>query len=201
VLPTEYDSPIEANICSGCITTILRLHTLLRFKKTIDPTWDYVGATTWAMLELASGFVCISLPSIRVLFMHILPKKLRGNTSYNSKSAPQSSRKATDKSLKDGSWMNITGGGIKTNISASPTSKLWPSASQRGSHQRLGSSRSSNPDIVISPPGVAPLEQVEMKNMRNSFYEHSTSPPAIGILPDEGFDQAYFDAHKRRMGN
>ncbi|KAF2708615.1 hypothetical protein K504DRAFT_335103, partial [Pleomassaria siparia CBS 279.74] len=60
----------------GFITTILRLHTLLLFRISIDPTWDYVPVTIWTELELGSGFVCVSLPTIRILFTMIFPRNL-----------------------------------------------------------------------------------------------------------------------------
>ncbi|KAF1960294.1 hypothetical protein CC80DRAFT_383297, partial [Byssothecium circinans] len=58
----------------GCIATIVRLHTLVILKSTIDPTWDYVPVTVWTEIELACCFVCVSLPAIRVLLLRIMPK-------------------------------------------------------------------------------------------------------------------------------
>ncbi|EMD64139.1 hypothetical protein COCSADRAFT_89724 [Bipolaris sorokiniana ND90Pr] len=57
----------------GCIATIVRLHTILAFKTTIDPTWDYVPITIWTEIELACCFACLSLPAIRMLLGCILP--------------------------------------------------------------------------------------------------------------------------------
>ncbi|KAF2122235.1 hypothetical protein BDV96DRAFT_609196 [Lophiotrema nucula] len=68
----------------GCITTIFRLHALLKFEISIDPTWDYVPATIWTDLELCCGFVCISLPSIRILVAMILPKNLFASITSRS---------------------------------------------------------------------------------------------------------------------
>ncbi|KAJ4335632.1 hypothetical protein N0V87_006026 [Didymella glomerata] len=51
----------------GCIATIMRLPSLSTFKISIDPSWDYVPITVWTELELAAGFLCVSLPSIRML--------------------------------------------------------------------------------------------------------------------------------------
>ncbi|KAF1954364.1 hypothetical protein CC80DRAFT_369139, partial [Byssothecium circinans] len=58
----------------GCLTTFLRRHTLLEFKITVDPTWDYVPVMNWTALELPSGFVCVSLPAVRILFVHYIPR-------------------------------------------------------------------------------------------------------------------------------
>ncbi|KAI4630867.1 hypothetical protein J4E83_002391 [Alternaria metachromatica] len=60
----------------GCIATIIRLFVLLTFKISVDPTWDYVKVTVWTELELAAGFACVSLPSIRILVVRMLPKNV-----------------------------------------------------------------------------------------------------------------------------
>lgn len=60
----------------GCIATIMRLPSLSTFKISIDPSWEYVPVTIWTELELAAGFLCVSLPSIRMLLVKILPKRV-----------------------------------------------------------------------------------------------------------------------------
>ncbi|KAF1924962.1 uncharacterized protein M421DRAFT_71288 [Didymella exigua CBS 183.55] len=61
----------------GCIAAIMRLPSLNTFKMSIDPSWDYVPITVWTEFELAAGFLCVSLPSIRVLFFRMLPKRVK----------------------------------------------------------------------------------------------------------------------------
>lgn len=61
----------------GCIATIIRLQILVQFKISIDPTWDYVSVTIWTELELAAVFLCVSLPSIRILLVRMLPRGVR----------------------------------------------------------------------------------------------------------------------------
>ncbi|KAF2786450.1 hypothetical protein K505DRAFT_343799 [Melanomma pulvis-pyrius CBS 109.77] len=98
----------------GCITTILRLHSLLDFRISIDPTWDYVPVTIWTELELASGFVCVSLPAIRILLTMMLPRNLLNSmTSRRSRSnsTPQlhnHHNEREERSARKGySWMHI----------------------------------------------------------------------------------------------
>jgi hypothetical protein len=141
----------KSNLCSGCIATMARLHTLLSFKTTIDPTWDYVPVTIWTELELACGFVCVSLPAVRVLVVRIIPKSLI--TSITSKSRSRSAQtpnigsdtqKLPHKRL---SWIHIsTDHDDETTIndSKSRSSRLWPPKSPQSrtrsqTHQRLGS--------------------------------------------------------------
>jgi hypothetical protein len=81
----------------GTVATAMRLPSLSTFKISIDPTWDYVAVTKWSQLELAICFICISLPSIRVLVSKVVPtsvkdflssktgtSKTRSNPSANS---------------------------------------------------------------------------------------------------------------------
>ncbi|RAR04855.1 cytidine and deoxycytidylate deaminase zinc-binding region [Stemphylium lycopersici] len=66
----------------GCIATIVRFHTLTTFDISVDPTWDYVPVTVWTEVELAAGFVCVSLPSTRVLLNRILPTCIKEFLSH-----------------------------------------------------------------------------------------------------------------------
>jgi hypothetical protein len=77
----------------GCVATLMRLPSLSTFKISIDPCWDYVPVTIWTIIELGVGFVCISLPSIRVLLVKIFPKSLKNlvsNITTNSQSRSKS---------------------------------------------------------------------------------------------------------------
>lgn len=77
----------------GCIATVVRLHTLLQFKISIDPTWDYAPATIWTVLELAAGFACVSLPSIRILLVRLFPKRLKELLSHITQSSRDRSKR------------------------------------------------------------------------------------------------------------
>lgn len=61
----------------GCITSIIRLRSLLSFGNSIDPSWDYVPATKWTVLELTAGAACACLPSIRKLLAPIFPSLIK----------------------------------------------------------------------------------------------------------------------------
>jgi hypothetical protein len=61
----------------GCVVNIIRLQTLSTFKPATDPTWDYVPVTIWTELGLTAVFVCVSLPSTRVLLTQLLPVRLQ----------------------------------------------------------------------------------------------------------------------------
>lgn len=97
----------------GCIATIVRLQSLLTFKISLDPSWDYVPITIWTELELVACFVCVSLPSIRVLVVRILPTRVKGFLSHithqSSRSNPTPKPDAPAREWKKpASWINIT---------------------------------------------------------------------------------------------
>lgn len=75
----------------GCIATIIRLRILIGFKLSIDPTWDYVAVTVWTELELAAIFLCVSLPSIRILIVRLLPRGVKKWFSSITRSSKNSS--------------------------------------------------------------------------------------------------------------
>jgi hypothetical protein len=68
----------------GAVATIMRLPSLSTFKISLDPTWDYVAVTKWSQLELAAGVLCLSLPSIRIIFAMIIPASVKEMLSMNT---------------------------------------------------------------------------------------------------------------------
>ncbi|KAH8725647.1 hypothetical protein GQ44DRAFT_615438 [Phaeosphaeriaceae sp. PMI808] len=137
----------------GCIATFIRLRTLLTFRISIDPTWDYVPVTIWTEIELACGFVCVSLPQIRILIVRFLPsrvKELLSHITSRSRSRSHSNPAPNDQPRewnKPSSWANRSqeandsghgsGGGrslgsLWTRNSATPSTHR---------HMRIGSQR------------------------------------------------------------
>lgn len=76
----------------GCIATILRLHINRYIKVSLDPTWDYSSGLIWVELEVCAIYICISLPSIRILIVRMMParfKNLFGRMVYRSNDKQQ----------------------------------------------------------------------------------------------------------------
>ncbi|OAL47711.1 hypothetical protein IQ07DRAFT_682501 [Pyrenochaeta sp. DS3sAY3a] len=152
----------------GCIATIIRLQTLLAFKISIDPTWDYVPVTIWTELELAAGFACVSLPSIRILFVRLLPTKIKEilsqithRSSKGSSGRKQATPPAQREWKKPSSWINISLHARDSENSTEPQksfiSGLWSrtSTSRFSSHMRSGSRRLDSTMSNYSEAGVA----------------------------------------------
>ena len=151
----------------GCVTTIMRLPALSTFKISIDPSWDYVSITIWTELELAAGFLCVSLPSIRMLIVRLLPKRVKeflSNITHPSRSksnpTPQQAVPIEQRKWKkSNSWIDISanntnisddsGKGIElltlgSGVRGSFMSAFWnrsTTQSSRLSHLRSGSKR------------------------------------------------------------
>ncbi|KAF3041890.1 hypothetical protein E8E12_005131 [Didymella heteroderae] len=174
----------------GCIATIMRLPSLSTFKISIDPSWDYVPITVWTELELAAGFLCVSLPSIRMLLVRVLPKRVKeflSNITHPSRS--RSSRKnPTPQPVtpseqrrwnKPKSWINISAN--STNISEEGTGKqlepLTLGPGVRGSFMSTFWTRSSTQPTRISQSrtGLRRLESA-MSNYSESGVA-MTRPP------------------------
>ncbi|KAH7072137.1 hypothetical protein BKA63DRAFT_577881 [Paraphoma chrysanthemicola] len=193
----------------GCVATIIRLQTLLEFKISIDPTWDYVPVTIWTELELVVGFVCVSLPSIRILIVKALPVKVKEFLSHitsRSSRSNQTPQAETPKGSRDwkkpSSWINIT---LEANDSGhgSAGGRSFRSVFSRDSmtpsthrHMRNGSRRlesamshySESEVAVTRPPYHEPVELLNIPNpqnapVRDSFRSQSSRDSRITALP------------------
>ncbi|CAI6342510.1 unnamed protein product [Periconia digitata] len=61
----------------GCIATALRLKANPNFKESLDPTWNYGAGMMWTDFEACAIYICISLPSIRILIVRIMPGRVK----------------------------------------------------------------------------------------------------------------------------
>ena len=104
----------------GCIATLMRLPSLSTFKISIDPCWDYVAVTVWSQIELGTGFVCVCLPSIRILLVKVFPETFKrlvssitsSGTGSNSNDTPQPQRvhlsNEDEWSNKGSTWVKVS---------------------------------------------------------------------------------------------
>ncbi|KAF2446259.1 hypothetical protein P171DRAFT_483617 [Karstenula rhodostoma CBS 690.94] len=59
------------------IASILRLNTLHELQSTRDISWDNPGTATWSVIEMNLGIICASLPTLREIIIHHLPRVFR----------------------------------------------------------------------------------------------------------------------------
>ncbi|KZL76211.1 CFEM domain-containing protein [Colletotrichum tofieldiae] len=63
--------------CVGTFVTIisiLRLQSLVRFAKSMNPTWDQFDIAFWTCLEVPTGIICCCMPAIRLILIKVFPK-------------------------------------------------------------------------------------------------------------------------------
>ncbi|KAH6672446.1 hypothetical protein B0J14DRAFT_593683 [Halenospora varia] len=60
------------------IVSILRLQSLVHFRNTTNPTYDYYSIGYWSIVEVNLGVICACMPSIRVLLAFVF-SRLVGN--------------------------------------------------------------------------------------------------------------------------
>ncbi|KLJ12295.1 hypothetical protein EMPG_12638 [Blastomyces silverae] len=89
------------------IVSILRLHTLLKFAKSHNFTWDYVEMGYWSTIEIHVGIICACMPAMRSLLRRIFPSFFSytqhqksgtfGNGSSHEESAVRNSQRMPQK--------------------------------------------------------------------------------------------------------
>jgi hypothetical protein len=186
----------------GCIATIMRLPSLSTFKISIDPSWDYVPITVWTELELAAGFLCVSLPSIRMLLVRILPETVkellsnithpsRSRTSKRNNTPQQATPPEQRKRSKPKSWVDISarstnistetsGRGLEpltlgSGVRGSFMSAFWTRSSAQPtqlSQSRTGLRRLESAMSNYSEAGAAVTRSPYQEQRTNSTFEH-----------------------------
>ncbi|KAJ0382942.1 hypothetical protein COL922a_011499 [Colletotrichum nupharicola] len=76
-----------------CIISALRIRTLRVAADTKDPYWDNVDAATWSFLEVTIGILAACLPTLRPIFVSLLPRIFNGS-SFHGESSGRPSRYA-----------------------------------------------------------------------------------------------------------
>ncbi|KYK61997.1 hypothetical protein DCS_03142 [Drechmeria coniospora] len=66
------------------IVSILRLHSLIYFATSDNPTWDLWTPAVWSVIEVNVGMICTCLPALRLMLVRLFPKIFDGSrsTSY-----------------------------------------------------------------------------------------------------------------------
>ncbi|OHF04163.1 hypothetical protein CORC01_00502 [Colletotrichum orchidophilum] len=76
-LPRSQKRVLLVVFCLGfftCIISALRIRTLRVAAETKDPYWDNVDAATWSFLEVAIGILAACIPTLRPIFVTLLPR-------------------------------------------------------------------------------------------------------------------------------
>lgn len=84
------------------MVSILRLHSIIHFANSTNPTWEQWSIVWWSTIEVNVGMICTSLPSMRLVLLRLWPRVF-GNDSRAHKNADsgQGDRQRTDPDFID----------------------------------------------------------------------------------------------------
>ncbi|KYK53962.1 hypothetical protein DCS_05911 [Drechmeria coniospora] len=74
------------------VVSIFRLHSLIYFAKSSNPTWDQWTTAYWSVIEINVGMICTCLPTFRLILVRLFPTVFgasRSTTSYQQSLACQ----------------------------------------------------------------------------------------------------------------
>ncbi|KAH6949724.1 hypothetical protein BKA56DRAFT_565174 [Ilyonectria sp. MPI-CAGE-AT-0026] len=76
------------------VVCILRLHALVAFGHTINPTWDAYPTCYWSIIELNIAIYCVCMPNLRLLLLRLFPRIVgtSGTHSTGVQNRPSASR-------------------------------------------------------------------------------------------------------------
>ncbi|PMD26717.1 hypothetical protein NA56DRAFT_685042 [Hyaloscypha hepaticicola] len=83
-LPTRQKAGVMMIFALGgfvCLVSVLRLQSLYVISKSLDPTYDNVGASIWSNIEVYTGIICASLPAVKPVVGKLFPKLLSSTRS------------------------------------------------------------------------------------------------------------------------
>lgn len=66
--------PFNSHFASVTIISILRLNSMKTYQNTTNPTFDEWNVVWWSAIEVCTGFICTSLPTIRLILIRIAPR-------------------------------------------------------------------------------------------------------------------------------
>ncbi|KAG6290982.1 hypothetical protein E4U09_004163 [Claviceps aff. purpurea] len=91
-------------LTGGVITviSILRLGTMKTYYNSTNPTWDEWNVTWWSSIEICTGFICTSLPTMRLILIRIWPRTFGSDRSNSQSMTPLPKSKSSKPQLCSG---------------------------------------------------------------------------------------------------
>lgn len=65
---------MKADRTSVTVVSALRLHSLVFFANSINPTWDEWPVALWSTIEINVGLMCACLPTLRLILVRMWPR-------------------------------------------------------------------------------------------------------------------------------
>ncbi|KAK2055680.1 hypothetical protein LY76DRAFT_648205 [Colletotrichum caudatum] len=151
-----------------CIISAFRIKTLRVAAQTQDPFWDNVDAATWSFLEVTIGILAACLPTLRPIFVALLPRLFNGSSFSNNRNKGQPSKYGHNTSELNG------GGparhGLGRHLPSSSTERL--NRQTRNDIEMTGSEPDRAPEYTVSVSSGSPTFPEKMPRAK--------SPPGGG---------------------
>lgn len=92
------------------VTSCVRLRYMVTFGQSSNPSWDFANPLIWSGLEVAVSIIVACLPSLRVLFISLMPGLFSSIVSGGGNSSREGNLKETS-GLSSGAGARSCGGG------------------------------------------------------------------------------------------
>ncbi|KZL84097.1 cfem domain-containing protein [Colletotrichum incanum] len=161
--------------CVGTFVTIisiLRLQSLVRFAKSMNPTWDQFDIAFWTCLEVPTGIICCCMPAIRLILIKTFPK-LFGKLTRRYDSGKNTSPSSEENRNRGRNRMSLIA------VPESSTTELQPA--MLGPKSMVATKQFAlDPDESSGSYGMKDLEVGSVKNsisrsLRSTSISHSSS--------------------------
>ncbi|KAF2689161.1 hypothetical protein K458DRAFT_291797 [Lentithecium fluviatile CBS 122367] len=131
-----------------CLSSIIRLQSLVRIANSPDPTYDNPNAAMFSAIEVNIGILCACLPSLRPLLSAMLPSYFRSTAPYmnvetRDEERPKHTRYPTVSSV------TFVPGMAKRSYHSRTGSNSSQAYTPRYGHSRTGSQGSSRSNLGI----------------------------------------------------
>jgi hypothetical protein len=169
---------------SVCLSSIIRLHSLVRIANSLDPTFDVPNAAMFSAIELNIGILCACLPTLRPLLSAMLP-------SYFPTTAPYTNVETQDvernKHIRypTASTFTYAPGTPKRSYHSRSGSSGSRAYSPRDGHSRTGSKGSSRSNLgTESELGVLHKPQASFMGNGRRINEPAWNSSRVSAHPD-----------------
>ncbi|KAK2042612.1 hypothetical protein LZ31DRAFT_555905 [Colletotrichum somersetense] len=143
-----------------CIISAFRIKTLRVAAQTQDPFWDNVDAATWSFLEVTIGILAACLPTLRPIFVALLPRLFNGS-SFSNKNKGQPSKYGHTSELNRGPARH----GLGRHLPLSSTERL--NHQSQNDIEMMGSEPDRAPEYTVSVSSGSPTFPEKMSRAKS----------------------------------
>ncbi|KAF4462074.1 integral membrane PTH11 [Fusarium albosuccineum] len=158
---------------SFTIVSILRLRSLLQYRSdSKNPTWEFLEAARWSVIETNVGIMCACMPSLRLLLARMSPK-LFGSTVQPRNSGPASRTRPTHGNSIP----------LETNIKADTDSRRGLSPKEGITYERTFTVESMDNDEIVCAVTKSLAPEFSKDHLRfNTVYSASGNTPLLSTF-------------------